>query len=184
MQKEKKVSIELPALDGTKPDTPIKHKKHRGSPTTNQFAFSPKFAPQLCKEVEKFKWNSVKKTLDVVIRETPNFETHDFIEHVKQQKEAQKKGPFNIDIDNDHIIVEFFEGEGAPIAKLDFEGLNIVKHEVAVGYHVLPETLKHKLRISYEKCKKMDLEDAEFRIFDMDHQNEVADDEWQSVEDA
>jgi hypothetical protein len=186
MQTEKKVKIELPAIDGTRKDTPVKSKKAKHAPVTSHFAFVPKFAPQLKKHVKKARWNSASKMIDLVINETPHFEVYEWLEHIKQQTADAMKGPFGVDLDNDTISLDFFDPEDTPVGGVCFKNITLEKHKCTVS-DSCDGTLNHKVRLSYESVERTPTEKLrhwDSSVYSVDHQNEEADDEWQSVEDA
>tara|TARA_Y100000034_G_C6769855_1_gene343400 strand:- start:150 stop:701 length:552 start_codon:yes stop_codon:yes gene_type:complete len=183
MQTEKKVKIELPAIDGTKPDTPVKPKKHKGQPS--DFQFIPKFAPQLAEYVQSVKWDSLEKTLDLVVKETPHFEVYEWTEHIKKKTAEAMKGPFNVDLDSDIIVVKFLDSTGEVNTTMSFRNITLEKHRCKLGKKLA--NLKHRILLAYENVEKMEPDECRewtSALFSVDHQNEEADDEWQSVEEA
>ena len=180
MQKEKKVKIELPAIDGSKPDTPIKHVKHKENPLSNNFFFRPKFASSLGEHVESVKWDSINKTFVVVIKETHDFKTYRWLEYMKDKAVQAAKGPFNIDIDNDAIVLDFHDDEGTIFNRIEFKNITLAKHFCKLGKHL--GSLKHKIVLKYDKSEMIDVEVVDFDPHS--DQNKEADDEWQTVADA
>jgi len=183
METVKKVKIELPAIDGTPKDTPIKHKKHKSQPSSSHFVLTPKFAPQISESVKMVSWESTKKRLSLVVKETPHFEVQEWMDHIKKKTAEALKGPFNVDIDNDVIFLDFLNFEGEIVGRMSFKNITLEKHKCNLGYSKC-ESLKHKIKLQYETAEKISVDHNEFNFLDDPHRNEEADDEWQSVEDA
>ena len=192
MQKEKKVRIELPAIDGTKADSlPIKFKKSKKSPTSNNFLLVPTSSPQIQKCVSDVKWNSVKKSLQLQVRENLHFDVNRWIESIKKTYAETLKGPF-VDLEQDAIMLHFLDHLGHEVFTLKFKELKLMDHQVtlskaanlgAFGVEFEPKNLIHHIHLEYKYPEEVDCSKlVNFDPVRLTDNNETSDEEWQTIE--
>ncbi len=192
MQKEKKVRIELPAIDGTKSDSlPIKFKRSKKSPTSNNFLLVPASAPQIQECVSDAKWNSVEKSLQLQVRENLHFDVNRWIESIKKTYAETQKGPF-VDLEQDAIMLHFLDHLGHEVFTLKFKELKLMDHHVDLsaagggetfGAEFESKNLIHHIHLTYKYTEEVDCSKlVNFDLMRLTDNNKTSDEEWQTVE--
>lgn len=127
MRKVEKVTIGLPNAKTESP--PVKYCKTRnGRPVCSNFELVPKSFPQLKAFFRSVKWNSVAKTLKILLYETPRFEAMKWIEYVSDQHDQMQKSPF-VDTDSNVALLTFVDEYGNQVAEVRFKNLSLVSHK-------------------------------------------------------
>jgi len=182
MQKEKKVRIELPALDGTQAESlPIKFKKSKRAPTSHHFLVVPAAAPQISECVIDVKWNSVQKSLQLQVKENLHFDTYHWTELIKKTYAESQKGPF-VDLEQDAILIHFLDPLGHEVSTLKFKELKLMNHQVNLSYDMDHGHLVHHVCVEYKEVEEIDISEfVDWSLMKHDD-NEVSDEEWQTVE--
>ena len=184
MQKEKKVRIELPAtIDGTNSNNPpVKFKKSKMSPTSNNFLLAPAYMPQIKELIISVTWNSVNKTIHIKARENLHFDVYRWVKSIKEIYAELQKGPF-LDLEQNAILLHFLDNIGHEIATLKFKELKLVNHQVDLTYEKSNNVLMHDIHIEYKDIEEIDItEFVDWSTINPADQNKESDEEWQTVE--
>lgn len=183
MQKEKKVRIELPALDGTQTDSlPIKFKKSKRAPSAHNFRVVPAASHQIQHLVREVVWDSSDKTLCFEIMENLHFDVYKWVELIRRTYAETQKGPF-VDLEQDSIMIHFLDHLGDEVFTLKFKELKLLNHNVKMTYRLNLDGHKdliHVIKIQYKDTEEVDC--SEFEWNPMRDDNEDSDEEWQTVE--
>lgn len=165
---------------------PAYYAKQQHRPTCKQFDFIPKGFKQINQYVKDLEWNCAKKSLEVVIGETAQFDVFNWINYLSNQHKELEKSPF-ADLEKSSITVAFKDTEGQHTAIAMFKDLTVVDHmcdmskrdDSAYGIH-LDEHLAHRIVLEYTKI--------EFKQIQRDSPEEtmsreqLKDVEWQTIE--
>lgn len=172
--KDEQVRIELPKVNMTESiGPPVKYKKEV---RLGKFSFVPKIMPKLKDQVDAVTWKSTEKTLELVIRETPEFDVYKWVQYIQKRYAEAIKGPF-VDLDEDAIHLSFL-GDEEVIAKLVFKNLCVKHHELTLLTQSLSPGIYYSLLLSYSECNFIEIEPEEEVST-----NELVDQEWQTVTD-
>lgn len=189
MQKEKHVRIELPAVDGSRDtDLPLKFKKSKKKPTSNNFKVMPLSAPQLRELIYRVDWDSIDKKITFKAHENPHFDVYHWIESVKKLYAETQKGPF-VDLEQDAVLVHFLDSLGHEVATLKFTSLQLVGHDVKMMSGTIIDrdvpcgTLTHNIVLQYQEVNEVDIREfVDWAEENLVTDNEETDQEWQTVE--
>ncbi len=177
MQKEKKVHIELPALNGSKTADPVK------SPASNRFKLVPASATQLKELVLNVSWNSTDQKLHIKAVENYHFDVYRWVESIKKTYAESQKGPF-VDLEQDAILLHFMDHLGHEVATFKFKELKLIEHKVDLSYTKIGN-LVHDIQIQYKDVEKLDTSElVDWSTRNDVSNNEEADEEWLSVGDS
>ena len=188
MQKEKKVRIDLPSRDGSKPiDPQIKCKKAKRCPTSCNFKFVPASANEVQNLVLDVKWNSVAKSIELKVKENLHFDVFNWVESIKKTYAETQKGPF-VDLDQDAVFIHFLDHLGHEVSTMKFKELKLVDHETNLSYvksdcQKASKDLIHKIHLQYKDVDKIEIEEfVDWSEKTMTTENDESDEEWQTVE--
>jgi hypothetical protein len=139
--------------------------------------------PQLTKYTNKVKWDSVKKTLKIQIEETAGFEVYEWLQYVNRRHKEAQSGPFNIDLQEDAVELKSLSEQGNALATFRFKGISLEKHTCVFAsqdtFSSGKGNLAHHIVLMYQNMELLESEEIEDPSVD---NNELADEEWQTVE--
>lgn len=190
MNKNEKVRIDL--SEGRACDPPMKLKKPDNMyPSTDKFRLVPKYIPQLEKYVKKVKWNSVQKTLEIKILETPRLEAFSWFGTINERYAEGQKSSF-VDFEQDSLRLYFLDEQEREVACFKFLNLKLENHECPMSRSCdsfgLPndhcDHVAHNIIIRYADHKVMPIQHAEAEAQLDVTTDEAIDQEWQSVSTA
>lgn len=175
MNKVEKVTIDLGSKNGTL-NPPVQFTKKIGSPDNGDFDFLPKAFLALNDQVISVVWRAIDKTLDIIIKETANFDVYRWIEYVAKEHDELQKSPF-VDTNNNLLLINFKDGQKKEIAQARFKNLNVLSHSCTltrnVCYGLDSNVLIHELKLQYSYIEFVPTKHEEILF---------KDDEWKTVE--
>ena len=161
-------------------------------PVVHKFVFSPKVLPHLKEFVEEVRWNSVKKSLTLIMTETPTFAAYRWFNGINERADTLKD--IDVDIDADVIYLSFLDKCDKEVARFKFKGICLADHECllnnqddvadAFGIEVPSERkiLAHALELTYSKVEQLDIKGPDDRPKYEKLPEQAVDEEWKTLE--
>lgn len=168
-------------------------KARNQKPVLQKFIFSPKIMPSLKDHVEEVRWNSIAKTLTVILSETPTFAAYRWFNGINERADNLKG--IDVDIDADVVFLGFLDKCDREVARFKFKGVTLADHECLLKKHneemasVLGvdtseedcTPLAHALELRYTKVEQMDIKGPDDRPKYEKLPEQMVDEEWQTV---
>ena len=126
-----------------------------GSLTRNKFDFIPKTCVEIKDSIRALEWDSVKKTIELTMIETPELDVYKWLKAVKDFYAASKMSSF-LDINANAANLVFMDGNNSEIAKITFKDLNVISHKITLDKNTLAfgndaeEPVKYYVVLSYQ----------------------------------
>jgi hypothetical protein len=153
-------------------------------PLQKSFAFVPRGSTfqNLKDQVDSVLFDSVRRTVDICLRETARFEVYKWISYLKNLHTEVAKCPF-IDVDSNWAYLIFKDNEDAEVATLKLKNLEIVSHNLSLDNNSdFSTVLYHNVTIAYETEELViaieEPEDPMARVLI----NKETDQEWQTMQ--
>lgn len=187
MNKNEKVRIDL--TDGRGSNPPLKLKKANNTyPSKDKFRLVPKFIPSLEKYFKKVKWNSVEKTLEIKVAETPNFEAFAWFGTINERFAEGQKSSF-VDFEQDSLSLYFLDCQEKEVACFKFKNLKLLSHNCLMSracdsFGLSNEScdhVTHSITIQYVDHKVMPIQKTEAEEEMGLNPQEAIDEEWQTI---
>ena len=164
-------------------------KSRTEQPTMQRFAFTPKILPQIKDLVEEVRWNSIKKSLTVIVQESPTFAAYRWFSGINERAENLRGLE---DVDTDVVYLSFLDRCDREVARFKFKGITLIDHEclqknkdeVAAVFGITQEpeftVLAHALELRYTKVEQLDVVGPDDKV--VKFPEELIDEEWQTLE--
>ena len=183
MTKTDHVTIELPAVSKNPPVKYCKVKNQR--PSVTKFELKPKYMPFLSDFVKEVNWNCAEKKITIAIEETPRFEAFEWFSTINKRNAEAQKSPF-ADLEQNSMILVMKDSCDKEVKTVKFSNIGLIDHNCFLGEAnswgaSASDFVRHTITLSYYDCEVINNKEESFDL-SVNDDNEIADEEWQSVE--